>query len=96
MQSFTFEKLRLVSNFLLNLGVLWLLCSFRLVLKGKAGKEITESSRLELFANSFGSSEAEENTSDPSKRRGIADLPLVRTLLADSPKVARVKLFGEW
>ena len=67
----------------------------RLVLKGKAGKEILESSRLELFANSFASSEAEKSPSGQSKRRGIADLPLLRILLADSPQVARVKLFGE-
>ena len=31
------------------LGVMEILCSLRLVLEGKTGKEIPESSRLELF-----------------------------------------------
>ena len=45
-----------------------ILCSFRLVLEGKTGKEITESSRLEFLekvsANNFPLSGAEGNTSD--------------------------------
>ena len=64
-----------------------ILCSFRLVLEGKTGKEITES--LETFlANNFALSDAEDNTSGPLNRGGIADLPLLRTLLAihQSPK----------
>ena len=63
-----------------------LLCSFRLVLEGKTGKEITESSRLEFLekfsGNNFVSSDAAVNTSRPLNRGGIADLPLLRTLLA--------------
>ena len=58
-----------------------ILCSFKLVLEGKTGKEIPESSRLELLekflANNFALSDVEDNTS-----RGIADLPLLRTILA--------------
>ena len=61
-------------------------CSFRLVLEGKTGKEIQESSRFEFLetflANNFALSDAEDNTSCPLNRRGIADLPLLRTLLA--------------
>ena len=45
-----------------------------------------ESSRLEFlekfWANNFGLSEAEDNTSGPLNGGGIADLPLLRTLLA--------------
>ena len=56
------------------------ICSFRLVLEGKTGKEIPESSRLEFWekflANNFALSVAEDNTSTPLNRRGIADLPL--------------------
>ena len=67
------------------MGVTEILCSFRLVLEGKAGKEIPESSRLEFLekfsANNFALSDAEDNTSGPLNRRGIADLPLLRTLL---------------
>ena len=44
-----------------------ILCSFRLVLEGKADKEIPESSKLELLekllAISFALSDAEDNTS---------------------------------
>ena len=63
-----------------------ILCSFRLVLEGKAGKEIPESSRLEYLekfsANSFALSDAKDNTSGPLNRGGIADLPLLKTILA--------------
>ena len=63
-----------------------ILCSFKLVLEGKTGKETPESSRLEFkekfSANNFALSDAEDNTSGPLNRGGIADLPLLRTLLA--------------
>ena len=73
-------------TFLNILGVTEILCIFRLVLEGKTGKEIPKSSRLEFLekfsANSFALSDAEDNTSGPLNRGGIADLPLLRTLLA--------------
>ena len=73
-------------TFLTILGVTEILCSFRLVLEGKTGKEIPESSRfgfLEMFlANNFALSDGEDNTSGSLSRGGIADLPLLRTLLA--------------
>ena len=73
-------------TFLAILGAMEILCSFRLVLQGKTGEEIPESSRLEflekLLANNFALPDAEGNTSGPLNRRGIADLPLLRTLLA--------------
>ena len=55
-----------------------ILCSFRLVLEGKTGKEILE----KFLANNFAFSDAEDNTSGPLNRGDIADLPLLRTLLA--------------
>ena len=68
------------------LGVTEILCSFRLVLDRKTGKEIPESSRLEFLekflANYFALSVAEDNTSGTLNRGGIAGLPLLRTLLA--------------
>ena len=68
------------------MGVRETLCGFRLVLEEKTGKEIPESSRLEFLekfsANNFALSNAEDNTSGPLNRGGIADLPLLRTLLA--------------
>ena len=73
-------------TFLTILGVTEILRSFRLVRKGKTGKEIPDSSRLEFLekfsANNFAFSDAEDNTSGPLNRGGIADLPLLRTLLA--------------
>ena len=69
-------------TFLTILEVTEILCSFRLVLERKAGKEIRESSRLEFLekfsANNFASSDAEDNTSGSLNRGGIADLPLLR------------------
>ena len=48
------------------LGVTEILCSFRLVLEGKTGKEIPESSRLEKFlVNNFALLDAEDSTSGP-------------------------------
>ena len=56
-----------------------MLCSFKLVLEGKTGKEIPESSRLKclenFLGNNFALSDAEDNTSEPLNRGGIADLP---------------------
>ena len=56
-------------TFTTNLGVTEILCSFRLVLEGKTGKEISESSRLQFLekylANNFALSDAEDNTSRP-------------------------------
>ena len=53
----TFDESRFVVTFLSILGVTEILCSFRLVLEGKAGKEIPESSTLEFLekflANNF-------------------------------------------
>ena len=80
-----FDKSRFITIFLTILGVTEI-CSFKLVLEGKTGKEILESSRvkfLEKFsANNFPLSYAEDSTYGLLNRGGIADLPLLRTLLA--------------
>ena len=56
-----FDESRFVMTFLNILGVTKI-CSFRLVLEGKIGKEIPESSRLEFLekflANNFALSDA--------------------------------------
>ena len=63
--------------------------SFRLVLEGKTGKDIPESSRFEFLekfsANKFALSDA-ENIPRPLNRGSIADLPLLGTLLAIQQK----------
>ena len=77
-----FDKSRFVITFLTMLVVTEILCSFRLVLEGKTGKEIPESSRLDFLekflTNNFALSDAEENTW-LLNRRVIADLPLLRS-----------------
>ena len=81
-----FDKSRFVMTFLTSVRVMDILCSFRLVLEGKTGKEIPESSRFEFLekflANIFALSDAEDNTSGPLNRGGIADLLMLKTLLA--------------
>ena len=74
-------------TFLTILGVTEI-CSFRLVLERKTGKEISESSKLKFLekflANDFALSDAEDISSRSSNKGGIADLLLLRTLLAIS------------
>ena len=71
-------------TFLISFGVREILCSFRLVLEGKADKEIPESSRLEFLekfsANNFALLDSGGNTCGPLNRGSIADLPRLRTL----------------
>ena len=73
-------------TFLTIMGVTEILCSFRLVLEWKTGKEIPKSSRLEFLekflANSFALSVLEDKTSRLLNRGGTADLPLLKTLSA--------------
>ena len=63
-----------------------MLCSFKLVLEVKTGKEIPRSSRLgflkKFSANNLALSDAEDNTFGQLNRGGMTDLPLLRTLLA--------------
>ena len=69
---------------------------FRLALEEKAGKEIPDSSRLEflekLLANNLALSDAEDNTSGPLNRGGIANLALLRTLLTICQKFRDLSL----
>ena len=82
---YAFDESRYLMTFLTILGVMDILCCFRLVLEGKTGKEIPESPRLEFLekflAKIFALSDAEDDTSGPLNRGGIADLALLRTLL---------------
>ena len=80
-----FDESRFLMIFLTILGVTEILCSFRLVL-GKTDKEIAKSSRLELLDKFLANNVALSNTEDysfrPLNRGGIADLPLLKLLLA--------------
>ena len=81
-----FDKLRLLATISTNLEVTGILCCFRLVLERKAGQEIPELSRIEFLekfsANNFALSDAEDSTSKSLNKRDMADLPLLRMLLA--------------
>ena len=74
-----------VMTFLTIFGVTEI-CSFRFALEGKMGKKMPVPSRLEFLerfsANNLALSDAEDNTSRSLNRGSIADLPLLRTLLA--------------
>ena len=74
-----------------------ILCSFILVL-GETGKEIPETSTSEFLekfsANDFVLLDAEDNTSSPLNRAGIADLLLLRTIISNLPKVPRATFLG--
>ena len=69
-------------TFLIILEVTEILRSFRLVLKGRTGKEMPESSKLKFsetfLANNF-ALYTEDNTSGPLNRGDMADLPLLKT-----------------
>ena len=71
-----FDKFKVQYNLFNHLEVTEILCSFRLVLEDKLGKGIAKSSRSEFLekylAKKFASSDAEDNTSGPLKRGGIA------------------------
>ena len=60
------------------------LCSFKLFLEGKTGKKYLSHQEFpEKFSgNIFGLSDVEDNTSGAFNSSGIADLHLLRTLLA--------------
>ena len=71
-----FDESRFVMTFLTILEVTEILCGFRLILEGKMGNEIPQSSRLKFLekflGNSFTLSDAEVNTSKLLNRAGIA------------------------
>ena len=58
------DKSRFIMTFLTIFVVTEILCSFKLVLEGKTGKEIPDSSRLEILdkfsANKFALSDADQ------------------------------------
>ena len=80
-----FDKARFIMTLLTILRIMKILCSFRLVLEGKTGKEtpvIQIRILRKVLADNFALSDAEDNTYCLFNRKGIADLPLLRTLLA--------------
>ena len=79
---------RFVITFLNFLGVTGTLCSLRFILEQKTGKEIPESSRLELlkkFLAQFCFIRYRRGIADLN-RGYIVDLPLLRTLLVTDQK----------
>ena len=94
-----FDESRFVMTFLIILGVIKILCSFKLVLQENTGKQIPESSRLEflekVLANNFALSDAEDNNSSLLNRGGIySRFTFVENTISNSPKVLRAKFLG--
>ena len=79
-----FDQSRFVMTFLISLEVMEIF-SFRVVLEGKTGTEIPESSRSEFLekflANNFALSDAEDNTLGPLNRGGEYYLTLKKKKL---------------
>ena len=75
----TFDESRFVMIFLTIFRVTKILCSSRLLLNGKMGKDIHKSLRLKLLkkflATNFSLSDGGDNTSGPLNRGGIVDIP---------------------
>ena len=84
-----FDKSRLIMTFLTILGDTEILCTFRLVIEGKIGKKIPESSKLEFLekfsANNFALSDAENNTPAVELRR------FFENTISNSPQVVTAK-----
>ena len=80
--------MKLVMTFLTIFRVIEILCSCRLILEGKTGKEIPNSTKLrldlleKLLAHNCTLPDAEDNTSAVLNRGGITDFLLLITLLA--------------
>ena len=92
-----FDESRFVMTFLTILGLTEILYSVRLVLEGKADVEVPASQRLEFLekflANNFALADTKDNTSVLLNRGGIANLPLLRTLLAIHQKSRKLSFW---
>ena len=90
-----FDESRLVMTFVTNLGVTNILCSFRLVLKGKASKEKTALSRFEFLekfsSNSF---RCRRQHVRAVKQRRYSRFNFVRNTISNSSKLASAKSLG--
>ena len=82
-------------TFLYVLGVTEILCSFRLVLEGKTGNKITESSRLEfkekIFANKFFFTRCKRQHPWAVEEKGYSGFTIVENTISNLPKVLRAK-----
>ena len=92
-----FDESRLVMTFLTILGVAEKLCSFKLVLEEKTGKEIPKSSGSEFLekflTKNFSLSDPEDNTSG-LLNRGDSIFTFVENAISNSPKVPIAKFLG--
>ena len=93
-----FDESRFIMTFLTILGVTEILCSFKWVVEGKAGKEIHESSRLEFLekflANNSALSDTEDNTFGPLNRGCNSRFTFVEIATSNLPKLQAAKFPG--
>ena len=85
-------------TFFTILGVMEILCSFRLVLEGKTGKEIPESSRLEFLekflVNIFHFIRCRRQQLRGIEYRRYSRFTFVENTTSNLPKVPRAKFLG--
>ena len=85
-------------TFLTTLGVTEILCSFRLVLESKTGKEIAQSSRLEFLENLltklFCFIRYRRQHFRAVEQRWYSRFTYVENTINNSPKVSRAKFLG--
>ena len=88
-----FDDPNFVMTFLTILGVMEILCSFKLVLEGKTGKEIPESSRLELlekfFIEEFPFIRCRRQHLRAVEKRRYSRFTFVENTISNSPNVPR-------
>ena len=85
-----FDESKLVMTFLTHLGVTDILCSFSLVLEGKAGKEMPALSRLECLEK-FSANRCSRQHLRTIKQRRYSWFTFVKNTISSLPKVVRAK-----
>ena len=82
-------------TFLNVLGVPKILCSFRLVLEGKTGKKIPESSRLEFLEKFFFSKQfCWRQHPQAIEQRSCSRFTFVENTISNSPKIPKAQFLG--
>ena len=92
-----FDKFRFIMTYSTILGVTEIICSLRLVLEGKTGKKISESSRLEflkVFSKQFCFIRCRRQHLQATELRRYSRFTFVENTIGNSPKATRAKFLG--
>ena len=86
-----FDKSRFVMSFLTNFAVTEILCSFRLVLEGKRGKNIAESFKIrvprKIFSKQFCSIKCRRHHFGAVEQTRYSRFTIVEETISNAPKV---------